>query len=104
MFGTLSRSKWITKGKKSGSIRKENGNNPGDEVSVDQLQLDQPELVPQFSGKLTSTHIWSAQVMMDHFSDVTYLYLIRSTSQEETLSGKSASERWASTFGVKINR
>ena len=29
---------------------------------------------------------------------------MRSTSQEEIVAGKSAFERWADTFGVKIKR
>ena len=42
--------------------------------------------------------------MVDHFSDLTHVKLMRSTSQEETLSGKASFERWAATFGVKIER
>ena len=42
--------------------------------------------------------------MVDHFSELTYVHQIRSTIQEETLSGKSDFERWADTFGVKIHR
>ena len=42
--------------------------------------------------------------MVNHFSDLTYVQLMRSTNQEESLSGKSAFERWADTFGFKINR
>ena len=48
--------------------------------------------------------IWVTQVMVDHFSDLTYVHLTRITSQEETLSGKEAFERWYITFEVKINR
>ena len=42
--------------------------------------------------------------MVDHFSDLTYVPLMRSTSQEENLAGKPAFERWADTFIVKIKR
>ena len=38
MFVTTSRRQLTTKGNKSGSIRKETENNPGDAVSVEQLQ------------------------------------------------------------------
>ena len=69
------------KGKKPGSIRKETKNKPGYGVSVDQVKSDQPGLVPQLSGKLTSAHIWSAQVMVDNFSDLTYVHLIKRTIQ-----------------------
>ena len=60
MFGTERRSKWITKGNKSESTRKETDNNPGAELALDQLQSSQPGLVPQLSGKLTNARIWSA--------------------------------------------
>ena len=73
---------------KPGSIRKETNNTPGSGVSVDQLHPYQPLLVPQFSVKLTSARIWSAQAMVDHFSDLTYVHLMVITSQEEILSGK----------------
>ena len=41
--------------------------------------------------------------MVDHFSDLTYVHLMISAGQEETLSIKAAIEIWAATFGVKIN-
>ena len=102
MFGTERRREWITKVDKPGSIRKETDNNPGYGVSVDQLQSYQTVLVPQFSGKITSAYIWATQVMADHFIDLTYVQLIRSTIQEDTLSVKSVFEIWDATFGVKI--
>ena len=40
--------------------------------------------------------------MVDNFIDSVYVRMMINTSQEETLAGKSAFERWASTFGVKI--
>ena len=104
MFGIAKRRIWITKGKKPGSIRKEIDNNPGASVSVEQLQSANTGLVPQFSGKLTSVLIWTSQVMVDHFSDITFVHLMRSTIQEETLTVKAAFERWDAIFGVKIHR
>ena len=38
LFGTARRMQWITKGGKSGSIRKKTDNNTGSVVLVDQLQ------------------------------------------------------------------
>ena len=92
------------KGKNSESIRKYTDNTPRSGVSVDQLQSVQPGLVPLLSVKLTSVPIWDAQVMVDHFSDLTYVQLIRSTIQEETLAGKPAFEILAATFGIRIKR
>ena len=63
MFGTARRRQWRIKGNKSGSVGKETDNNPVAGVLVDQLQSDQTGLVSQFSGKLTSSRIWDAQVL-----------------------------------------
>ena len=63
------------------SISKETNNKPGDRVLVYQLQSAQPGLVPQLLGKTTSARIWTEQVMVDHFSDLTYLQLMTSTRQ-----------------------
>ena len=92
MIGIARIRQWITKGKKSGSTSKENENKLGSEVSVDQLKKSQPGLVPQLPGKLTSAHIWDAQVMVEHFSDLTYVQLTRSIILEETLLKKPAFE------------
>ena len=104
IFETSSRIQCRAKWKKSGSIRKEAKNDPGDIVAVYQLQSAQTGLVPQLSVKFTSARIFISQLMVDNFSDLTYLHMMRSTSQEEILAGKEVFERWTSTFGVKTNR
>ena len=71
---------------------------------VDQLRSAQSVLVTQLSGKITSERIWASHVMVEHFIDLTYVRIMRSTIQEDTLAGKAYLERWAATFGVKINR
>ena len=88
MFGTSRRRQRRTKGKKSGSTNKETDNKTGAAVPVDQIQSSHPGLISQLSGKLTSAQIWSAQVMVDYFIDLTYVNLTRITSQEETLALK----------------
>ena len=95
---------WRKKVKKYGSIRKETYDNPGAGVSIYQLQSAHSVFVPQFSGKLTSAHIWAVQVMVDHFSDLIYVLLIIITTQYLTLSGNTSFERWAAIFGVKFCR
>ena len=79
MFGTTRSRTWRTKVNKSGSIWNDTGNKTGAGVSVHQIQSIQPGLVPQLSGKLTSTHILDSQVMVEHFSDLTYVHLIIGT-------------------------
>ena len=102
MFVTSRRRQCITKGNKSRSISKDTDNKPGDGFSVYQLQSSQTVLVPQLSWKLTSAWIWAVQVLVNHFSDLTYVHLMISTSQKDILAVKSAFERWAEHFGVKI--
>ena len=102
MFVTASRMQWITKVNKSESIRKDTDNNPVSGVSVYQLQSDPPGIVPQLSGKITIAHIWDAQVMVDHFSNLTYVHLMRSTNQYVNFVGKAPFVRWNDKFGVKI--
>ena len=48
--------------------------------------------------------MWDDQVMVDHFSYLTYVQIMIRTIQENTLTGKIAFERQAAIFGVKINR
>ena len=66
--------------KKPKSIIKDTDNKPGAWVSLDQLQSAQTGLVPKFSVKLRSARIWDAQVIVENFSDLTYVNLMRSTS------------------------
>ena len=80
MFGTPSIRKWRTKVEISGFIRKETDNKPGTGVSVYQIHSAHPGLVAYFLGKLTIAQIRDAQVMVEHFSDITYVHLLRSTS------------------------
>ena len=40
--------------------------------------------------------------MVDHFSDLIYVHLTRSSSQEETLEGKVVFDLWDAIFGAKI--
>ena len=61
---------------------KETDNTPGYGVLVDQLQSSQTGLVPQFSGKITSVRIWAVQVLVDYFSELTSVHLMRITTKE----------------------
>ena len=89
MFGTSRRRQWVKKWSKLGSTRKDTNSKPGSAVSLDQLRSAQLGLSIQLSGKLTSMRILFKKVMVHHFSDLTYVHLIRITSQEENLSGKT---------------
>ena len=61
---------------------KESNNNTGAGVPLYQIQSSLPVLVPQFTDKLTSARIWYAQVILDHFSYLTYVQVMKSTREE----------------------
>jgi hypothetical protein len=63
-------------------------------VSIDHIVSAQPGLIPQLSGQLTLMRIWAAQVHVDHFSDHTYVHLMRYLTIDETLVAKEAYERY----------
>ena len=75
---------------------------PGDVVSVDQLISPTPGLIAQLSGFITKERYKVATIYVDQVSRVGFVNLQRSTSAEETLEGKQAFERWASTHGVHV--
>ena len=100
-FGTAHRRPWRTKGKKSGSIRKDDQVKPGDGTSVDQIVSAQPGLIPQMAGFLTSDRIWGATTFCDHVSDFVYVHLMRNFTLEETLLAKKAYEKLLAQAGRK---
>jgi len=103
MFGASHRKPWRNKGKDIKSLKSPLDNQPGAKVAVDQLISRQPGLVPQYSGRMTASRIWAATIFIDYFTDYTFAYLMRSTSQEETLNAKSAFERKMKEFNVIVN-
>ena len=77
-------------------------NAPGAVVSVDQLESSTPGFIGQLKGWLTRQRYSCATVFVDHYSDLTFVYLQRTTSADETLDAKEAFERYAYQHGVKI--
>ena len=74
----------------------------GDVVSVDQLESSVAGLVPQVKGILTTRRYTAATVFVDHFSSLTYVHLMESTTGEETVQAKEAFERYAKENEVKV--
>ena len=56
-FGQANGRPWRTKGNKSGSIKREQDKDPGDGTSIDHIVSEQPVLIPQMAGYLTSNII-----------------------------------------------
>jgi hypothetical protein len=92
-FGTAHCRPWQVKGKASGSIRRPEHFQPSNGVSMDQIVLAQPGLIPQMSGFLSNRQIWGCATFCDHVSDFVYVHLMRNFTVNETLSAVKAFEK-----------
>lgn len=102
IFGKMRKRAWRSKSKNVSTIRKESDNYPGAKVSVDQLVVAQPGLVPRISGRHTNARICGATGFFDNHTGYSFSSLQISLDGEQTLSAKHAFELHASTCGVKI--
>jgi Reverse transcriptase (RNA-dependent DNA polymerase)/GAG-pre-integrase domain len=103
LFGKATRKAWRTRpSTKNDNSDLHSVTKPGECVSVDQLESSAPGLVAQMKGKLTKERYTVATVYVDHFSDLSFVYLQRGTSAKETLDGKQEFERFARSNGVSI--
>ncbi|KAI2513038.1 hypothetical protein MHU86_1329 [Fragilaria crotonensis] len=103
LYGKATRRPWRTKpklGQQGGKLR--TAREPGQCISVDQLESTTPGLIAQIKGWLTKKRYRVATVFVDHFSGLSYIHLQKSTNADETLEAKLAFERYASKFNVKI--
>ena len=98
-WSTIARSK-----DKTSSNREEatSPTRPGQVVSVDQMVSPTPGLIAQLTGKLTTKRYKYATIYVDQFTDCSYVHLQKTAGAEETLEGKIAFEKFASSHGVKI--
>lgn len=92
---------WKTS-KKQGTIKP--AERPGQCVSVDQMESSTPGLIAQLKGKPTKARYRYATVFVDHFSDFTYVFLMRTLSSEETIMAKEAFEAFSREQGVTIEQ
>jgi hypothetical protein len=91
---------WRTKGNIQANVFK--ATQPGQVISVDQLQSTQPGFVAQLKGKLTVQRYKVATVFVDHFSGLRYAHMQTSTSSNETIKAKLAFEQFAANNFVHI--
>jgi hypothetical protein len=75
---------------------------PGDCVSIDQMESPVPGLIAQLKGIPTRDRYNCATIFVDHYSDVSYVHLQSTLTAEETLQAKQSFERWAQSHGVTI--
>ena len=73
---------------------------PGQYVSVDQMEYSTPGSTAQLKGRLTRKRYGVMTVYIDHFSDLTYTYNQESTTGAETLASKHALEAYAREKGI----
>jgi hypothetical protein len=69
---------------------------------VDQLESTTPGLVAQMKGKPTKHRYCYATIFVDHFSDLTYIFLHKQITSEETIDAKRAFEAYSREKGVNI--
>jgi hypothetical protein len=68
------REPWRGKGKRHFQSHIKKASNPGDVVSVDQLESSIPGFIGQMTGRLTNQRIVASTVYVDHASDLSYIY------------------------------
>jgi hypothetical protein len=75
-------------------------NNPGDCVSVDQLVSPTPGLIAQMTGFRTTKRYRYATVYIDQVSRLSFTYLQKTATAEETLEGKQAFEKYSEQHSI----
>jgi hypothetical protein len=97
LYGKATRRPWRTKpklGQQGGKLR--TASEPGQCISIDQLESSTPGLITQIKGWLAKKRFKVATIFVDHFSGLSYIHLQKSTNADETLEAKLAFERFAS--------
>ena len=102
IFGKASRRPWRYKTRKIQKEEVEELTEPGQCVSVDQMESTTPGLIAQLKGTPTKLRYRAASVFVDQFSGLSFVYLQKTLSSEETVEAKHACEQYFADHGVKI--
>ena len=100
LYGAMYRVPWRRKGKKENEIRE--ATEPGQCVSVDQMESTTPGLIAQLKGRVTTQRYNSVTIFVDHYSRLSYIHLQTSLSSMETKEAKRAFEAFSKERGVRI--
>jgi hypothetical protein len=76
----------------------------GNCVSMDVLQSPTPGLVTQMAGFLTCQCYLYACMFVDHYSDFTYIHLMKDQNGEGALEAKEAFEAYSAAHGIEVKR
>lgn len=101
-MGHAHRKPWRGKGKVRKHIRRDDNSFPGVNTSTDQMVSPYGGLIPQVRGKLMKAKYYGATIFVDHFSDFTYVHLMKDTTGESTLNAKHAYEILTQSYGHHV--
>ena len=100
-YGKTTRRPWRTKPQQTGK-QVCTVTAPGQVVSVDQLESTTVGFIGQLKGILTTRRYKYATVFVDQYSRLSFVFLQRRLTSEETVLAKHAFERYARDRGVRI--
>ena len=102
IFGKATKRPWRSKTRKSNGNKITKITEPGQCVSVDQLESSTPGLVAQMRGIPTIKRYKGATIFVDQHSGLSYVHLQKTLSGAETVEAKEAFERYARSHGVQV--
>eukprot|EP00957_Ditylum_brightwellii_P210055 15364522-Ditylum_brightwellii.AAC.3 len=103
MFGQVHRKPWKAKSK-TNEIRDDKDQELGNGTLTNHFVSNQPGLVLQISGNLTSQRTTGTTVNVDHILNCLYMHLTCTLSGEETLESKRAYKQVVAKHGVTVKR
>jgi hypothetical protein len=101
-YGKATRRPWAGKGKHGAAKSVVPIRSSGGCVSVDQLESPTLGFIGQIKGILTIKRYKAATVFIDHFSQLTFVFLQLLTGADKTVKAKMAFEAYASLHGVTV--
>jgi hypothetical protein len=101
-YGGLTKRAWRTRGKGNQPSGKITITIAGQCVSVDQLESSTVGFIAQTKGKLTTMRYKFATIFVDHFSNLSFVYLQKRLTSLETVQAKVAFEHYCRLHGVKV--
>ena len=75
---------------------------PGQVISVDQLELMMPGFVAQLKGLLMTQRYHYTTIFVDQFSKLSFVFLQKRLTSAETVLAKQVFEHFTRDLGVKI--
>jgi hypothetical protein len=98
----MTRRAWRTRAKPAKIAQQHIITQPGQCVSIDQMESPVPRFIAQLKGITMKARYNSATIFTDHYSNATFVYRQKSTNAAETLEALHAFEQWAGQHNVRI--